>query len=498
MLTDGCPQEYLPFIQNTGVGTTFPNATHSLCYFHTAILGFNHNVTLPKPVPTPEQAQAIETVRCFVKSWFFDLESEEEYNYSRAALRKYLMLGNGKVLPQHTVDSISSWLTTSLEKSGSMWLNHLRLHVCTVNLRTTSVSEAMHSSMKSGFDGVRAGMGTDVTANTMMDKTQRLLRLRDVYNANQLLKKKKWSDMPTADFLTRYCQEMAEEQWDLRFEYAVVHAKTDEWWVYFPHTSSNGLSDPPRFTRLRSVKLVEQKYLWCSCGLPSRMKYPCRHIYAVTQEVSLNMFGVRWHSNFQYHYSRDTQWTACYSGLMEDEYERTKRGGRPINVEKLEFLSKTLDSWIPVEQHGNPLVLQAKNLHQLMQEKTLAIRGMPLPCAGDAPEALETAHEIEIHLPDQIRELQMSQQNAATLMVAHKDTFNEQTLDLLRACQKLAGNMKERQKILVNSLEQAHGLLSAVVASLPENRKRDSIIAFPVTGKSKQQREKRKKNRGGH
>ncbi|KAG7349792.1 hypothetical protein IV203_012389 [Nitzschia inconspicua] len=209
------------------------------------------------------------------------------------------------------------------------------------------------------------------------------------------------------------------------------------------------------------------------------------------------MFGVRWHSNFQYHYSRDTQWTACYSGLMEDEYERTKRGGRPINVEKLEFLSKTLDSWIPVEQHGNPLVLQAKNLHQLIQQKTLAVRGMPLPCADDTAKALETAHEIKIHLPDQIRESQMSQQNAATLMVADKDTFNEQTLDLLRACQKLAGNRKERQKILVNSLEQAHGLLSAVVASLPENRKRDSIIAFPVTGKSKQQREKRKKNRGG-
>ncbi|KAG7344907.1 SWIM zinc finger domain protein [Nitzschia inconspicua] len=375
-----------------------------------------------------------------------------------------------------------------------MWLNHLRLHVCTVNLRTTSVNEAMHSSLKSGFDGVRAEMGTDVAANRMMDKTQRLLQLRDVYNTNQLLKKKKWPDMPTADFLTKYCQGMAEEQRDLRFVYTVVHAKTNEWWVYFPHTSSNGLSDPPMFTRLRSVKLVEQKYLWCSCGLPSRMKYPCRHIYAVTQEVSLNMFGVRWHSNFQYHYSRDTHWTACYSGLMEDEYERTKRGGRPINVEKLEFLSKTLDSWIAVEQHGNPLVLQAKNLHQLMQEKTLAIRGMPLPCAGDAPEALE----IEIHLPDQIRELQMSQQNAATLMVAHKDTFNEQTLDLLRACQKLAGNTKERQKILVNSLEQAHCLLSAVVASLPENHKRDSIIAFPVTGKSKQQREKRKKNRGGH
>ncbi|KAG7345194.1 hypothetical protein IV203_032725 [Nitzschia inconspicua] len=140
-----------------------------------------------------------------------------------------------------------------------------------MNLRTTSVSEAMHSSLKSGFDGVRAGMWTDVATNTMMDKTQRLLQLRDVYNANQL-------GHAHSRFPDKILPGNGEEQWDLRFKYTVVHAKTDEWWVYFPHTSSNGLSDPPRFTRPRSVKLVEQKYLWCSCGLPSRMKYPCRHI----------------------------------------------------------------------------------------------------------------------------------------------------------------------------------------------------------------------------
>ncbi|KAG7357777.1 MULE transposase domain containing protein [Nitzschia inconspicua] len=129
MSTDGCPQEYLPFIQNTGLGTTFPNATHSLCYFHTAILGFNHNVSFPKPGQTPDQQAAIETVRFFVRSWFFDLETREEYEYSRAALRKYLGEGGGKVLPQHTVDSIKAWLTTSLEKSETMSLNYLRLHV---------------------------------------------------------------------------------------------------------------------------------------------------------------------------------------------------------------------------------------------------------------------------------------------------------------------------------------------------------------------------------
>ncbi|KAG7368511.1 hypothetical protein IV203_031254 [Nitzschia inconspicua] len=183
-----------------------------------------------------DQQAAIETVRFFVRSWFFDLETREEYEYSRAALRKYLGEGGGKVLPQQTVDSIKAWLTTSLEKLETLWLNYLRLHVCTINLRTTSVSESMHSSMKAGFDGVRAGMATDVAANTMMDKTQRLLQLRDAFNAKQLLRTKKWSDMPTAKFLTAHCQEIAEEQWDLRFNYAVVHARSE----------SGGFTSPTR------------------------------------------------------------------------------------------------------------------------------------------------------------------------------------------------------------------------------------------------------------
>ncbi|KAG7338908.1 hypothetical protein IV203_034578 [Nitzschia inconspicua] len=207
----------------------------------------------------------------------------------------------------------------------SLYCKQGQLHRCMNEQEESDITDSVQYDESASASGnQKYKTSNKKAANTMMDKTQRLLQLRDVYNENQPLKKKKWSDIPTADFLTRYCQEMAEEQWDLRLEYDVVHAKTDEWWVYFPHTRS---------------------------------------------------------------------------------------------VEKLEFLSKTLD--------GNPLVLQTKNLHQLMQEKTLAIRGMPLPCSDDAPEALETAHKTEIHLPDQIRELQMSQQNAATLMVAHKDTFKK-------------------------------------------------------------------------
>ncbi len=44
MLTDGCTQEYLSFINNMGEHNTFPNAQHGLCNFHLLHQGYNTHV----------------------------------------------------------------------------------------------------------------------------------------------------------------------------------------------------------------------------------------------------------------------------------------------------------------------------------------------------------------------------------------------------------------------------------------------------------------------
>ncbi|KAG7358499.1 hypothetical protein IV203_015088 [Nitzschia inconspicua] len=133
-----------------------------------------------------------------------------------------------------------------------------------MDLRTTSISESMHWSMKSGFDGVRAGMDTVTAANTMMDKSDRRLEAIQKENAMQERRSQKFSSLPTAGHLTEFCQKEVERQWGRRGLYVVVQANVDqgEWWVFQPHEDSGGISAPPRYTRLRRVKLVSKT---CRC-----------------------------------------------------------------------------------------------------------------------------------------------------------------------------------------------------------------------------------------
>ena len=50
MITDGCTQEYLSFINNTGKNNAFPNAIHGLCYFHLVLTGWATHVKKHVPV----------------------------------------------------------------------------------------------------------------------------------------------------------------------------------------------------------------------------------------------------------------------------------------------------------------------------------------------------------------------------------------------------------------------------------------------------------------
>ncbi|KAG7348757.1 hypothetical protein IV203_011354 [Nitzschia inconspicua] len=158
-----------------------------------------------------------------------------------------------------------------------------------MDLRTTSISESMHASMKSGFDGVRAGMDTTSSANAVVGKSTRRQKQQQRLNAREQERTVKWSEMPTTRHLTEYCLMKAKEEWDVANSLVVIHAKMDpgEWWVFKEHDSCGGLSAPPGYTRLRRVKVVHQNFLWCSCGLPSRMKYPCRHFPMTGVETTI-------------------------------------------------------------------------------------------------------------------------------------------------------------------------------------------------------------------
>ena len=85
LITDGCYNEYLSFIGNIGYKKAFPNAVPGLCYYHLVIQGYEKHVypSLPK---TGREFKInnvlIPKIRRYIKSWYFDVETEAEYNMS--------------------------------------------------------------------------------------------------------------------------------------------------------------------------------------------------------------------------------------------------------------------------------------------------------------------------------------------------------------------------------------------------------------------------------
>ncbi|KAG7356948.1 hypothetical protein IV203_001636 [Nitzschia inconspicua] len=419
-------EEYQAFIRNTGKGNTFPNAVHSLCFFHLAILGFNANVSCPAALSAGEQTKkALKIALDFVRSWAYYTETLAEYQHSRSSLTTWLegmkILG---ILPNYTIASFETWIVTKLDHVQTMWLNHEKLHVCTMGLRTTSVSESMHSSMKSGFDAVRASMYTDVAANTMVDRSERRLHDRKRENAKQEKTSKKWSELPVAALITKYCLQQTEAQWRCRDSFVVVKVASDEWWVHQPHIGIGGQSAPP--------------------NIPGSARSS---------------------------WEGDDGWTEMFDGRMAEEFNRDSEAKECIRVKDMSFLTQDPDSWLSIQDYENPKVMETKLLYELtwVQGK-VAVKGIPLPNidSGEQPDESGGAFDMECHVLEVIRNIQLSQQNAITSHRQEKEAEKESRQEMYRDCERIANGNRDVERTIAAVLKDLHQKLTEKAAAAKE------------------------------
>ena len=72
----------------------------------------------------------IKTVRLWVKSWFFDVESKKEYLCSKNLFNKWLddqALNNN--ISNFLVEIIKVWVKDKLDRYENFWVNYIRLLV---------------------------------------------------------------------------------------------------------------------------------------------------------------------------------------------------------------------------------------------------------------------------------------------------------------------------------------------------------------------------------
>ena len=93
VITDGCCDEYLSVIQNLGDNKPFPNAVAGLCYFHLVLQGWDRIVypNLPKEGKQYNINNVIlPRVKEYIKTWYLDVENEQEYKLSKEIFYPWL------------------------------------------------------------------------------------------------------------------------------------------------------------------------------------------------------------------------------------------------------------------------------------------------------------------------------------------------------------------------------------------------------------------------
>ena len=125
-------------------------------------------------------------IKLWIKTWFFDIESEIEYLFSRELFFSWIKSLEGLFLSKISIDRIMWWVRTCLDPYATMWNNWRRLHVTGLDARTTSIGESMHGSMKNGTDGVRPAQSAHKSASKMMDKANQKAKKIKKYNAQEL------------------------------------------------------------------------------------------------------------------------------------------------------------------------------------------------------------------------------------------------------------------------------------------------------------------------
>lgn len=281
-----------------------------------------------------------DILREWVKTWFYVLETEEEYKDSKNLLNQWIQeqLKNNAVT-KDMVTAARAWLT-SLEGKSIFCFHYVRLFTCGMNQRTTNSNEQLHHSIKSGFDGVKSSMSTTKSATNMVNKSNRTADTKNRRNAEQILKNKLYTVHDIQNHLTDYAAKDAFRQLSLKKYCKVVRIKEDLFYVLEDEEGWFELKIPEvvaKYSRVRVVEFIDNMYATCSCGYPARVKRPCAHIISVVGDISMTMYGLRWLTLYQFAFERDgqTKLTDHFRKMEAEEFNRNWDMGEHVLVEGL-------------------------------------------------------------------------------------------------------------------------------------------------------------------
>ena len=209
--------------------------------------------------------------------------------------------------------------------------------------------------------------------------------------ANNMNKKKLWSDSLTRDSLTTYAEGLACDNFDRGKTYHIRRIDQNSWYV-LKHCAGKSKFDSREsgallYDRVRHVGIDSDGFMSCSCGKVQMYLMPCQHICAIIAEKKYyvpSMFHIRWHKMFNYYHGNSfgnglathstrtidniVSWTKANCYRQSGSYKGVYVENSDFFTELLDFnLLKTNDD-ILVSNLMNKIISETNRGHPVLKD----------------------------------------------------------------------------------------------------------------------------------
>jgi hypothetical protein len=250
IITDGDAQETSQL--DLAIKLVFPQVFRVRCVWHIVDRGMSNY--FPKPLARKnvdiDLYNKWEKMRVIVRRWLFSwsddrCETHEEFLLSKALFLNYIQSDEVKeALGPHGFDQLQEFYGKRIEPHEDYFVFYRRRHLLHLDTNSNSAHEGTNNGMKYHSVAVRPTHG--LVESTRILTHQSKLKCGDVkirYAASDT-SRSLWSNLPTADHITRLGNSLLSTQWKASQNY-IMHGPSNNSWL--------AMLDPKKYT----TQLVE-------------------------------------------------------------------------------------------------------------------------------------------------------------------------------------------------------------------------------------------------
>jgi hypothetical protein len=385
----------------------YKNSVSGLCYWHLVERDELRKILSPV-TRSDDEYFVIKVTKRWIKSWFYSLETHDEFNDSQSHFLKWIKWDRfNEALGSTKQRQLLTFLTKKLYPWKARWLRANLLDTTTLDTHASGIVEAENRVLKRHATGARPNQSLKNSAEAMTKLNVRRTNLSkkrvatsldatyvdrdngdddnddndddehddddedgtsteadEAAAANVAGEEPRFAYM---DEIVHYCNQRVKKEYKCSSRLHVHKVNDKLYYVKAPDAKLryNEESDwqywVPQYCRTREVKVIEYKgrrCLLCSCKFPKRHQRPCLHQWAVLKRHPRPTdIPIRWHKIYYHFGYRDKQITELLIKLRNDALPGPEFDNEDVNDYStaigIEYFVATLPSMGPVLRASN-------------------------------------------------------------------------------------------------------------------------------------------------